>query len=143
MASILVDTGVWYALCDPRDGAVEREIVDDIYARVKVHTIVVPWPILYETLGTRFVKSRPAMARFEQEIKSSWIALLDDAPYRDDALAHSLEWSLRRGRALSLVDCVLRLLLDDVQARIQYFVTFNQRDFVDVCAARRIELWSQ
>jgi hypothetical protein len=104
---------------------------------------VVPWPVLYETLGARFARNRPAMERFEQEIKASRTVLLDDAPYRDDALAHALDWSLRRGRALSLVDCVLRLLLDDVQTRIQYLVTFNQRDFVDICAARRIELWSR
>jgi predicted nucleic acid-binding protein len=143
MPSILVDSGVWYALCDPRDGTVEREVIDDIYARVKVHEIVVPWPILYETLGTRFMRSRPAMERFEQEIRSPRIVMIDDTPYRDDALRLALDWSLRRGRALSLVDCVLRLLLDDVQTRIQYLVTFNQRDFVDVCAARRIELWSR
>ncbi|MFZ1103193.1 MAG: hypothetical protein WAN86_10200 [Hyphomicrobiaceae bacterium] len=143
MASILVDSGIWYALCDSRDRTVERETVAEIYARIRVHTVVVPWPVLYETLGTRFARNRPAMERFEQEIKASRTVLLDDAPYRDDALTHSLEWSLRRGRALSLVDCVLRLLLDDVQTRIQYFVTFNQRDFVDVCTTRRIELWSR
>jgi predicted nucleic acid-binding protein len=143
MASILVDSGVWYALCDPRDRAVSPEVIDEIYARVKVHSIVVPWPILYETLGTRFARSRLATERFEQEIKSPRVVPLDDAPFRDEALAHSIEWSLRRGRALSLVDCVLRLLLDDEQTRIQYLVTFNRRDFADVCAARRIEIWSQ
>ena len=143
MASILLDSGVWYALCDARDRTASREVIDDIYARVTVHTIVVPWPIVYETLRTRFVRSRPAMERFEQEIRSRRIILLDDAPYRDDALAHAIEWSPRRGRALSMVDCVLRLLLDDVQTRIQYLVTYNQRDFVDVCERRRIELWSQ
>jgi hypothetical protein len=42
MASILVDTGVWYALCDSRDRTVPPEAIDDIYARVKVHSIVVP-----------------------------------------------------------------------------------------------------
>lgn len=143
MASILLDSGVWYALCDSRDRTASREVIDEIYARVKVHTIVVPWPIVYETLRTRFVRSRPAMERFKQEIKSPRIILLDDAPYRDDALAHAIDWSLRRGRALSMVDCVLRLLLDDVQTRIQYLVTFNQRDFVDVCERRRIEVWFQ
>lgn len=143
MASILVDSGVWYALCDPRDRTVSREVINDIYARVRVHSIVVPWPIAYETLRTRFVRSRLAMERFEQEIRSPRVILLDDSPFRDDALDHSIQWSLRRGRPLSMVDCVLRLLLDDVRTRIQYLVTFNQRDFVDVCAARRIEVWSQ
>ena len=143
MASILVEAGVWYALCDRRDRTVSQEVIDSIYERIKIHSIVLPWPILYETLRTRFVRSRLAMERFEQEIKSRRVVLLDDAPYRDDALDHTIEWSLRRGRPLSLVDCVLRLLLDDRQTRIRSLVTFNQRDFADVCASRRIELWSQ
>lgn len=63
--------------------------------------------------------------------------------HRDDALAHAIEWSLRRGRPLSLVDCVLRLLLDDVQTKTRYLATFNPRDLADVCKARRIELWSR
>jgi predicted nucleic acid-binding protein len=143
MASVLVATGVWYALCDPRDRTVSQEVVDELYARLNVHSILIPWPVLYETLRTGFVRNRLAMERFERELKSPRVTLLDDAPYRADALAHSIEWSLRRGRPLSMVDCVLRLLLDDVQAKIRYLVTFNQGDFVDVCAARRIELWSR
>jgi predicted nucleic acid-binding protein len=143
MSSLLVDTGVWYALCDPRDRTVTQEAIEDIYSRVKVHSIVLPWPIAYETLRTRFVRSRLAMERFERELKRPRVALLDDTPYRGDALSLSIESSLRRGRPLSLVDCVIRLLLEDARARIRYLVTFNPRDFVDVCAARRIELWLQ
>jgi predicted nucleic acid-binding protein len=143
MTSILVDTGVWYALCDPRDRTVRPEAIDDIYARVKVHSIVVPWPIAYETLRTRFVRNRLALERFEREIKSPRVVFLDDEPYREDALTLSIESSLRRGRPLSMVDCVIRFLLDDVRTRIRYLVTFNQRDFLDICAARQIELWSQ
>jgi predicted nucleic acid-binding protein len=141
MAAVLVDTGVWYALCDPRDRTVSREVAEDLYERIKVHSILVPWPVLYESLRTGFARNRLAMERFERELRSPRVLLLDDAPYRDEALAHSFEWSLRRRRPLSLVDCVLRLLLDDVRTRIRYLATFNQRDFVDVCAARRIELW--
>lgn len=143
MATILVDTGVWLALCDPRDRAAAREVVDDIYARIRVHSIVLPWPIVYETLRTRFVRNRVAMERFEHEINSAQIVRVDDMPYREDALSLSIESSLRRGRPLSMVDCMLRLLIDDVRTRIRYFVTFNQSDFVDVCKARQIELWSQ
>jgi predicted nucleic acid-binding protein len=143
MASILVDTGVWLAICDPRDRAVAQEIVDDIYERIKVHSIVVPWPIAYETLRTRFVRNRLAMERFEQEIRSPRVILLDDTPYREEALALSIDSSLRRDRPLSMVDCAMRLLIDDVRTRIRYLVTFNQRDFADICTRRRIELWSQ
>lgn len=143
MASVLVDTGVWLALCDPKDRTVEPEVVDDIYERVRVHSIILPWPIAYETLRTRFVRNRIAMARFEQELKSPNIIHVDDAPYRQDALSISIQSSLRLNRPLSMVDCMLRLLLDDRTTRIQYLVTFNQRDFIDVCRTHKIELWSR
>ena len=143
MASILVDTGVWYALCDSRDRTVSQEVIDDLYARVKAHSIIMPWPIAYETLRTRFVHNRLALERFEREMRSQRINQVDDAPYRQDALALSIESSLRRRRPLSMVDCVLRLLIDDVSTKIRYVVTFNQPDFVDVCRRRQIELWHQ
>ena len=143
MASILVDTGVWYALCDSRDRTVSQEVIDDLYARVKAHSIIMPWPIAYETLRTRFVHNRLALERFEREMRSQRINQVDDAPYRQDALALSIESSLRRRRPLSMVDCVLRLLIDDGSTKIRYVVTFNQPDFVDVCRRRQIELWHQ
>jgi predicted nucleic acid-binding protein len=142
MASILVDTGIWYALCDSKDQAVSREVVDDIYARLRVHSVVIPWPIAYETLRSQFVRNRLALERFERELKSPNTVLIDDAPYREDALALSIESSLRRGRPLSMVDCIIRLLIDDVKMKIRYLVTFNARDFADVCRKRQIELWS-
>jgi predicted nucleic acid-binding protein len=142
MASILVDTGIWYALCDSKDQAVSREVVDDIYARLRLHSVVVPWPIAYETLRSQFVRNRLALERFERELKSPNTVLIDDAPYREDALGLSIESSLRRGRPLSMVDCIIRLLIDDVKMKIRYLVTFNARDFVDVCRNRQVELWS-
>jgi predicted nucleic acid-binding protein len=141
MASILMDTGVWYALCDSRDRTVDPEIIADIYARVQLHSIVVPWPIAYETLRTRFVRSRLALERFELEIKSPRVIFLDVSSYREDALRLSIESSLRKGRPLSMVDCLIRLLIDDAKIKVSYLVSFNPGDFADICAARRIELW--
>ncbi len=143
MASVLVDTGVWYALSDPTDRIVSEEVVDAIQARIEVHSVVVPWPIAYETLRTSFVRKRLALERFEQKLKSPRVILIDDSPYREDALELSIESSLRGQRPLSMVDCLMRILLDDINVNIHYLATFNARDFVDVCTRRRIELWSQ
>ena len=143
MASVLVDTGVWYALFDPTDRIASEEVVDALQARIDVHSVVVPWPIAYETLRTSFVRKRLALERFEQTLKSPHVILIDDSPYRDDALTLSIESSLRGRRPLSMVDCLMRILLDDINVKIRYLATFNARDFVDVCTRRRIELWSQ
>jgi predicted nucleic acid-binding protein len=143
MSFTVLDTGVWYALCDLRDQIRSRETIDDIYERLEFHTIILPWPVAYEALRTSFVKNKLALARFEQEVKSPRIKLLDDKPYRDRAYDLVFESSLRRGRPLSMVDCLIRLLIEDVGVNIRCLVTFNERDFVDVCKRRQIELWSQ
>jgi len=143
MALVLIDTGVWYALCDRTDHVVSQDVVDDIRERVAVHSVVLPWPIAYETLRTSFVRKRFALAQFEREIRPPRIQPLDDAPYRSAALELSIESSLRRNRPMSMVDCLMRILLDDVNVNIRYFVTFNVRDFADVCARRRVELWPE
>lgn len=135
MASVLVDTGVWYALSDPNDSVAREVDLDALQARIEVHTIVIPWPIAYETLRTRFVRKRFALERFEQALKSPRVIFIDDAPYRDDALAISIDSSLRGHRPLSMVDCLMRILLDDINVNIRYLVTFNARDFVDVCTS--------
>lgn len=51
---LLVDTGYFFALFDPGDqyheeAVKKQEWLDEL-------PIVLPWPILYETLNTRFVK---------------------------------------------------------------------------------------
>ena len=141
MVNVLVDTGAWYALCDPRDTTVPRSTIEDIYRRLEVYRVILPWPIAYETLRTSFVKNRLALERFEHEAKKLNIDLFDDRSYRERAYQLVFESGLRRGRPLSMVDCLLRLLIEDDHVRIDGMITFNLRDFVDVCRKRRIELW--
>lgn len=143
MSYIVLDTGVWYTLCDPRDQAVSRQTIEDIYEGLKFHSVILPWPIAYEVLRTRLVKNKLALGRFEQEVKSPRSILLDDAPYRDRAIELAFESSLRRNRPLSMADCLIRLLLEDPSVKVSKLVTFNERDFVDVCRTRRIELSSR
>ena len=143
MTTVLVDTGVWYAMFDPRDRMASEEDVRFLESRIEALSVVIPWPIAYETLRTRFVRNRQGLERFEQRLKSPKIKLVDDAPYREDALALSIESSLRGHRPLSMVDCVIRILLDDANGKIRYLATYNAADFADVCARRSIDLWSQ
>lgn len=139
MSAVLVDTCVWYAIFDPRDRPADQG-VRRLSKKIQTMTIVVPWPVTYETMCTRFTKNRLALEGFERLLKSSKIQFLDDTRYREDALTHSLDSSLRRGRPLSLTDSLLRLILDDTATRIKYFATYNERDFSDVYGPRGIEL---
>lgn len=143
MPSILVDTGIWYAFCDAGDGLLSDRDVQILYDKIKLHEILLPWPVVYETLRTRFVRNKIALEKFEREIKSANVVFLDDSQYRNDALALSLDSSLRENRPLSFVDCLIRLLVDDLNLRITYLATLNARDFSDVCRRRNIELWNR
>ena len=138
MQNALVDIGLWYAIFDRHDpyhieAKGKAQILDALQ-------IVFPWPTLYETLRTRFVRNAMALSQFERFLKRPQIHYLDDSPFRNAAVELSLEFSLRRKRPLSMVDCLIRLILDDVNTRISYLATLNLKDFVDVCHINRVEV---
>jgi predicted nucleic acid-binding protein len=135
---MLADSGIWYALFDSRDPYHDQTRQKGDY--LDLFHVVLPWPILYETLCTRFVRNTSALAGFERYLKTPRITFLDDSPYRETAFDLSLKSSLIHSRPLSLVDCTIRLILDDINTKIDCLMTFNERDFVDVCRRRRIEL---
>jgi predicted nucleic acid-binding protein len=139
MEYVLADTGVWYAMFDRRDPywgrTEEKEELLDQFA------LVIPWPILYETLRTRMVNNRQALQRFQEYLKRSRAVFLDDSLYREEALDLAFSSALRCFRPLSLVDCTIRLMLEDTNVRINYLATFNERDFADVCHKRHIEMF--
>lgn len=139
MDRFLIDTGLWYSRYDARDTAGSRDDMETIFELAQPFDIILPWPIAYETLRTRFTKNKIGMSLFEEELKSPKIQFIDDGKYRDEAIELSFE-SSRNGRPLSMVDCVLRLIMDDSNVQIRYFATWNPRDFHDVCANRRIEM---
>lgn len=138
MEFALVDTGIWYGMFDSRD---ERhrdaqgkiELLESFY-------LVMPWPTAYETLRTRFVRNKFALEQFERYLKTPRIIFLDDGPFREAAFELSLQKSLRDGRPLSMVDCLIRLILDDTNTKIDFLATFNISDFADICATRGVEI---
>lgn len=139
MEYLLADTGFWYAIFDPRDPyyAETMEKTD----LLEIAQIVLPWPTLYETLRTRFVRNRLALRKFELFLKKSTISFLDDAPYRAAAFEHAFEYSLRKERPLSMVDSLIRLIIEDVNVKIHYLATFNKPDFIDVCNRYQVEIF--
>ena len=139
MQHVLVDTGVWYAMFDNGDPywgqTTEKEALLELFA------VVIPWPTMYETLRTRMARNRRSMRRLEEYLKRPHLAFLDDSPYREGALDLSFSSSLRGFRPLSMVDCLIRFILEDVNVMVHYLATFNDRDFQDVCHKRRIEIF--
>lgn len=137
--NLLVDTGFWYALYDNRDS--HHGDAQSLADLLDLHNLVIPWPSLYETLNTRFVRRRVWLDSFAAYVTRSNTVRLADELYRQHALGSVLK-NPTVGRSLSLVDEVIRLALQDPNTKIDAIVTFNQSDFHDICIARSIELIS-
>jgi len=133
-----VDTSIWYAMFDPRDQ--HRERIQEVSEYLNICHLVLPWPTLYETLRTRLSRNRGALQQFELYLKRPNITFLDDELYRDSALELSFSSSLHTNRPLSMVDCLIRLILDDDNVKINWLATFNNEDFMDICLKKGIEI---
>ena len=137
-SKVLVDSGFFFALFNPRD----RYHADAIEKRewLEILSLVIPWPVLYETINTRFARRPATIARFESILRGPHIELLNDSPYRLDAYEDALTRAKTRRNAMSLVDSVICAILDDTNVRIDAMLTFNLRDFANICHSKGIEL---
>ena len=138
---VLADTGFWIALYDARDQY--HVMAVKIMEQPALGTFLFPWPLHYELLRTRFVKRAGWVESFLGIIKEQRIKTIDDSTYREGALRLTMDWARNKQRSISLVDMVVRLVLDDPQHRIHELITFNPRDFSDVCRERgiRVQPW--
>ena len=134
----IADTGFWFAICDQRDPHHPYSTQYEDY--LELVTIVIPWPSLYETLNTRFVSRATTFTRFERCLKKCAIEYVDDHPYRDLAYEQTMNFARIGKRPFSLVDMIIRFMLDDDNLRKKYLFTFNKEDFRDVCLSNRIEM---
>ncbi len=140
MRTVYVDSGFLIALYDETDEH-HSSAKDDFvkYFDAVPNKLVVPWPILFETISTRMAKNKKRISMLEKDLKKlkeqQRLELLNDVDYREKALDECFKETQkpRNYRALSLVDRVIRNMLSDVSLRIDYFMTFNVKDFEDVC----------
>ena len=134
----LVDTGFWIALFDPREA--QHQVAGDNEDLLELATLIVPWPTLYETLRTRFVRRPDWVVRLDQRLKKPNVEFIDDREYRDEAYSLVVEYSTRLRRNISMVDMLCRLLIADANIRIDYLLTTNPADFSDVCRRYNVVL---
>lgn len=133
---VLVDTGFFVALFNERDQhhASARRLEEWL----DFVPIVLPWPILYETVNTRLARRPLNLAKLGAIVRLPETLLLDDPPYREDSFAAVLAQSPARG-PLSLVDAVLCNIIEDVNVPISAMLTFNDRDFLAVCRENNVD----
>ena len=133
---VLIDTGFLYGYCDARDQHHDRAL--ELFEQIKYFNLYLAWPVTYETLRTRCVRNKLSVAIFEKFLRDTQIEYIDDSIYRQAVLNQTIK-SAVRGRPISMVDMVLRFILEQLP-RINALVTFNIGDFQDVCRKRNIKI---
>jgi predicted nucleic acid-binding protein len=142
MKSICVDAGFLIGLYDETDD--HHDDANVLFLELFEETdnsLLVPWPILYETISTRMARRR---GKGIKSLERDWnilsaqrrLHLLADERFRDEAVIECFA-EVRKPypqiRALSLADRIVRRILSSREFRISAFITFNPEDFHDVC----------
>jgi len=151
MKGFLADTGYLIALYDPSDDnrnvARARASFRELFEDENENALLLTWPVLYETLNTRFSKRRDVVVQIEEgwrKLRSNnQLGFIDDSPFWEVSLA---QWQnelnrKKHYRPLSLVDRVLRSAISSPSLKIQALLTFNRSDFEDVCGQRDVEIF--
>jgi predicted nucleic acid-binding protein len=136
--NLLVDSGFWFAYYEPKDKyfkEAQRKV--DLLDRAN---ILLPWPTLYETLNTRFVRHSEYLRHFERIARRPNVELIDDTPYRAGAYELALNIVSQSKRPLSLTDMIIRLVIESTNVQVHYLLTFNPGDFSDICRKRSVAL---
>jgi predicted nucleic acid-binding protein len=136
--TLLVDTSAWLAFFDPRENG--HNAVREVAELIDLCQLVMPWPVAYETLRTRFVRRPAWVAAFNERLSKPSVTFVDDVDYCREAYSMTIDSSLLQQRNLSMVDIMCRMMIGDPNIDIKYLLTVNKKDFYDVCAANRVEL---
>lgn len=133
--SLLVDTGYFYALWDEGDQHHQEAVGKQTC--LEFFSLVLPWPILYETMNTRFSRRPKQIGEFERIIRKPDVEFVDDSPYRSAALESAFMRENNHERK-SLVDLVICAMIEDDNVKIDAILTFNHRDFRSFCIGRGV-----
>jgi len=136
--NIIIDTCFWIALYDKEDEY--HEIANILSEEIEIHNWLVPWPTLYETLNTRFVRRKNWITLFNFHLAKDFVYKIDDNTYRDAAYNSVFQINFMSRNNLSLVDLVIHEMLRDVNLKIDAILTFNEGDFFEVCNIKNIEI---
>ena len=137
--NIIADTCFWISLCDPTESD-HDEIMKmmDVMRRDRSHRILVPHPVLYETLRTNVVKKPEQVMLLIKYFNDDIVIRVPDNEYVDQAYTLVNQQAERGKGTASMVDIVIMLMAEDVRYRVKAILTKNGRDFVGFCQQKQI-----
>jgi len=137
MKNILIDSCFWIALYYERDG--NHNIAKQTWKALEDYNLILPFPTLYEFIDTRFVKRIDIKESFNKVLKNPKNFKIGDVKYKDNAIFKLFESNYH---TYSLVDLIIREMILDTNLNINGLITYNKKDFLDVCSIRNVEIYS-
>tara|TARA_R110001592_G_scaffold9723_6_gene51512 strand:+ start:1193 stop:1621 length:429 start_codon:yes stop_codon:yes gene_type:complete len=127
MKSIVLDTGYWIALFNPEKNSKKQDIVKVVSELIDEnnYNILIPFPTLYEFLNTKLSRNKTKID-FDVEFSKSKYQKIPDTLYRDKALKNFSNLFSFGHSDVSLVDEVIKEMIDDIGLPIDYIVTFDE-----------------
>jgi predicted nucleic acid-binding protein len=144
-ALIIVDANFLIALLFEKENSERKARALDIFKDIKNKRIIIPWPVMFETLIDKNIKKKEALISFENLLKKIKLKYFYDKQYRQEALHKTFKYNtdpnLRpKDKRVSLTDMIIRSIIEDSGVKKDALVSFNAEDFSDVCYKNRIEL---
>lgn len=140
--NVIIDSCFWFSFLQNRKADHHEEAVR-IYEYLSELGVdfIIPYPSLYETLNTRlFKEGHKELSRWmaTQLVANEHFIKIPDDLYRQLAFDNTV--SPQNNRGISFVDNIIRAMIADRSVQIKALVTFNRRDFEDLCYERGVEL---
>lgn len=136
--NILTDTGFWIGYCNLKDRYTKN--CNELMTEIRNDKLFIPWPVLYETVGTRLTRRFESMQRFKDKLDAlDNDCFISDVEFRDDAFIFCKEQALKKGGHFSLVDSVIRMIIESRKYNINRLFTVDS-DFDDLQYTYGIEI---
>lgn len=135
----LIDTGFWIALISHKKGEEESIKAKKYYEGLRHKNVLIPWPTYYELFRDQFFNVHVDIKKFDNAMKGLKIRIIDDAVYKERALKITRENSNEKNK-ISLVDNIIKLIIEDKHIQIDALVTVNKSDFYKDCFKHRVRL---
>ena len=146
MNNILVDTGFWFAYLGTRNDSLHEKAIElyNYFISPNFNKVIIPYPVLYETINTKLLKDKNKRASdwfLKELVRNPTFERIPDKDYREPAFNCTIGPTKNRG--ISLVDNILRVMMEDKTLRISALITFKPGDFSDICVKLGIVLIDQ
>ncbi len=126
MKTLILDTGYWIELFNPSSNPLNQEMIELFSKEIVNYKILIPFPTLYELLNSKFSRN-PNTRNFIHEVSKDRYIKIDDAEYKNRALDNFLKKNhYTRVEDISFVDEVIKEMIDDVNLKTDFILTFDQ-----------------